>query len=263
MTQSILIIGGGNMGGAMATRWHATGRYEIHVVDTNASRRDALAKAGIARYATLAEAPAADTVVLAIKPQQFHEQRDAWTRDLTARAPLLISIMAGVALVDLQTISPRAVRVMPNLPALIGESMSVLCAPALDEKTRRDVGELFTAIGAVAWLDDEQQMHAATAISGSGPAYLFALMEALQKAATAHGLSPKLARTLVTQTMRGAALLAAGAHDDAATLRAQVTSKGGITQAALEPFAASDFEGMIARVVAAAIARSKQLQAHA
>ncbi len=260
MKQSILIIGGGHMGGAMATRWHATERYDVHVVDTNADRRAALLAQGITCHAALAEMSQADVVVLAIKPQQFADYRVELSRGLQGKTPLLISIMAGIALAEIEAMVPRAVRVMPNLPALIGESMSVLCAPTLDDKSKTTVDALFTAIGSVAWLADETQMHAATAISGSGPAYLFALMEALEHAAIAQGLPPLLARQLITQTMRGAALLADGASDDAATLRAHVTSKAGITEAALKPFADSDFEGMIARVVAAAIARSKQLQ---
>ena len=129
----------------------------------------------------------------------------------------------------------------------------------LPEAKRKSVAQRVEAIGRVAWVEDEEALHAVTAISGSGPAYLFAFMEAMQHAASLHGLSPELARELVTQTMKGAALLASQSPDDAATLRAQVTSKGGTTEAALAAFALGDFTGLVKAVVDAASRRSKAL----
>lgn len=256
MSQPIIIIGGGNMGGAIATRWPTA---DIHIVEQNAARRGELSSRGITCHAALADAPRGGLYLLAIKPQQFAEYSGELAAALKGNSPLLVSIMAGITLADLQKISPRAVRVMPNLPATIGESMSVLCAPSLDEKARAEVRNLFAHIGAVAWVEEEAQLHAVTAISGSGPAYLFALMEALQLAATKHGLDAKLAADLIAQTMRGAALLADQSSDDAATLRAQVTSKGGTTEAALQAFTTGDLNGVVERAVGAAIARSKAL----
>ena len=244
----------------MARRWHAATPGSVHVVESDPSRREALSAEGIACYAMLADAPQSDTYLIAIKPQQFADFALEMKNRLSgASPPLILSIMAGITLSQLHPISPRAVRIMPNLPAIIGESMSVACAPALDAPTREYVTTLLARIGSVAWVEDESMLHAVTAISGSGPAYLFTFMEALQQAAIASGLDAALAKKLVTQTMRGAALLADQSTDDAATLRAQVTSKGGTTEAALAAFAAGNLAALVANAVAAAEEKSKAL----
>ena len=260
MTQHpIIIIGGGNMGGAIASRWHAAQAGCVHVIEHDAKRRKALGDLGITTHVSLEHAPLAASYLLAIKPQQFEENVSEFRHIMLDREPLLISIMAGVSLAALKKISPRAVRVMPNLPAIIGESMSVACAPGLDIPSEKTVTMLFESIGAVAWVEDEEQLHAVTAISGSGPAYIFAFMEALQHAAIAAGLDPELASHLVAQTLRGTALLAEQSPIDIATLRAQVTSKGGTTEAALKALATGKLDALIARAVKAADARSKSL----
>lgn len=258
MTHSILILGGGNMGGAIARILHAQGIFSVNVVESVASRRDALAALGIPVYASLDQAAPADILMLAIKPQQFSETLEV-IKEIAKNAPLLVSIMAGVPLASLHAISSRAVRVMPNLPALIGESMSVACAPGLPKTDRVIVNQLLESIGAVEWVEDENQLHAITAISGSGPGYIFAFMEALEKASLALGLNRELAKKLVRQTLRGAALLADTSAEEMATLRANVTSKGGTTEAALRIF--EDQKGMeiLSAMVEAAIKRSKQL----
>jgi len=260
MTQHpIIIIGGGNMGGAIASRWHSAQAGCVHVVEHDAARREILGALGITTHASLEHAPLAASYLLAIKPQQFTENIAEFKHVMSDREPLLISIMASVPLSALQEISPRAVRVMPNLPAIIGESMSVACAPGLDSGARKTVTMLFDSIGAIAWVEQEEQLHAVTAISGSGPAYVFAFMEALQQAATEAGLSPELATQLVNQTLRGAALLAGQSPVDVGTLRAQVTSKGGTTEAALHTLVDGKFAALISRAVKAADARSKSL----
>lgn len=255
----IIIIGGGNMGGAIAKRWHEAKAGCVHVVEHDAKRRKALSDLGITTHASLEHAPLAASYLLAIKPQQFTENSTEFKHIMSDREPLLISIMAGVPLKALKKISPRAVRVMPNLPAIIGESMSVACAPGLDKTSEETVTKLFDAIGAIAWVEDEKQLHAVTAISGSGPAYVFAFMEALEQAATNAGLDPELAAHLVAQTLRGAALLAEQSPIDVATLRAQVTSKGGTTEAALHALNEGKLAELIGRAVKAADARSKSL----
>ena len=259
MQHSIRIIGGGNMGGAIAKALHASPDFSVHVIETDAARRSAFAVLGIPAHATLDEAPAADGYLLAIKPQQFAEFAPILTRNLGGTSPLLISIMAGIPLAALQAISPHALRAMPNLPALIHESMSVLCAPSLDDASRAMAEKLFTSIGAVAWVEDEAALHAVTAISGSGPAYVFAFMEALENAATAQGLSPELARQLVQQTVRGAALLADQSTEQFSRLREQVTSKGGTTEAALQAFSEGQFSSLVDTAIKAASARSSAL----
>jgi pyrroline-5-carboxylate reductase len=255
---TLIIIGGGNMGGAIAARWLEAGIGEIHVVEHNEIRRAELTAHGLTAHATLADAPAGDAYLLAIKPQQFAASADA----LKAGIPdgtLLVSIMAGVPLAQLATIHSRVARVMPNLPALIGESMSVACAPSLDEAGRELVSTLFFTVGDCVWLEDEAQMHAATAISGSGPAYLFAVMEALEAAAVEHGLNATLARELVAQTMIGSALLADHCEDDVATLRRNVTSPGGTTEAALKILSTDTLNDLFSKAVSNAVERSKSL----
>ena len=260
MTQRpILIIGGGNMGGAMALRLHAAHPGSVAVVEHDSARRTGLTTHGIATYATLEEAPGAATYLLAIKPQQWGDVARPLSEHLGGDTPLLLSIMAGIPLAQLHAVSPRAVRIMPNLPAVIGESMSVACAPTLDAATRATVTDIFSQIGRVAWVEDEEQLHAITAISGSGPGYVFAFMEALEHAAKAQGIAPELARQLVRQTLCGAALLASQSPETVATLRAQVTSKGGTTEAALTHFAQGDLEGLVRRAVDAAATRSRVL----
>ncbi|MES2984351.1 MAG: pyrroline-5-carboxylate reductase [Pseudomonadota bacterium] len=255
----IIIIGGGKMGGAIAARWHDAAIAPIHVVEHDKARRAELAAYGIAPHALLADAPRGEVYLLAIKPQQFAAIVPELKTSFAEGSPLLLSIMAGISLEALAQITPRVARIMPNLPALIGEGMSVACAPALDEKTRDRISELFFAVGDCVWVEDEQQMHATTAISGSGPAYLFAVMEALQAAAVTHGLSPHLARELVTQTMVGAALLADHCEDDVTTLRRNVTSPGGTTEAALTILNEDTLRELFNNAITAAVNRSKEL----
>ncbi len=259
MNHSILIIGGGNMGGAIARALHSTPDFSVNVVEADEARRNAFSVHGIPNFTRLSDAPKADAYLLAIKPQQFANYTSEMKSALGDTTPLVISIMAGIPLAALHAISPRAVRVMPNLPAMIHESMSVLCAPAFDAASRSVAEKIFTTIGAVAWVEAEEQLHAVTAISGSGPAYVFAFMEALIAAATEQGLSPELARALVTQTLRGASLLADQSNESPATLRAQVTSKGGTTEAALLALTEGKFDSIIKAATLAAAKRSRDL----
>lgn len=256
---AILIVGGGFMGGALAQQWLHEG-WPVTVVEPSGARRGELTAIGLTCHATLVDAPRTAVVVLAIKPQQFAESQTALAEAMGGQTPpLLISMLAGTPLAALQKVSPRAMRVMPNLPAQIGEGMSVLCAPGLDRKDCVTSEQLFGAVGVTAWVESEAQLHAITAISGSGPAYLFAFMEGLEQAALAHGLRSELAKLLVIKTMRGAALMADGASQDVASLRAQVTSKGGTTQAALEALLGGNFAAVISAAVDAAVARSEAL----
>ncbi len=255
MTSSILILGAGNMGGALARCWHKAG-VEVQVVARNPERAAALGALGIPTTDSLKNAPNG-TLVLAIKPQQFAAMVDELKPHTASRC--VISVMAGVTLEALSALSPNVVRVMPNLPAAIGESMSIACAPAADAATRQTITRLFTACGRVAWIEDEAMMHAAIGIAGSGSGYVFTFMAALHAAAVARGFTPETARQLVAQTFRGAALMAEGAPESFAVLAANVASPNGTTQAAYDALAAGDFESLIARAVDAAINRSKAL----
>lgn len=256
MSPPIIILGGGNMGGALASRWHQAELGVVHVVETNAARADVLRAAGIIVHESLTNTPSG-TLVIAIKPQQFAAMKEEIT--IYAARGTLVSIMAGVMLETLTALSPRAVRVMPNLPAMVATSMSVACAPAADVEMRARVTQLFEAVGHIAWVENETLLTAATAISGSGPGYIFAFMEALEAAAVAHGLDAETARMLVRQTLHGSALLATAAPESFATLRESVTSPGGVTQAALATFYRAGFNGMMHNTIAAAIKRSEEL----
>lgn len=259
MKHPILILGGGNMGGALARCWQAARIAPVVVVEQDAARRAVLAAEGITCHAALEDAPrACAALVLAIKPQQFVPMQQMLTQ-WVGKETLLVSIMAGIPLADLQQVAAQAVRVMPNLPALIGESMSVAYASALQERQHAFVTLLFEAVGKIAWVEEEAQLHAVTAISGSGPGYVFAFMEALEAAAMHLGLAPELARMLVAQTLRGAALLADQSSDNTATLRRNVTSPGGTTQAALAVFSEKHLARLVEEATVAAARRSQEL----
>jgi pyrroline-5-carboxylate reductase len=254
----ILLIGGGQMGAALAACWRD--RFDgtaITIAETHETRRAELRAQGFDAPDEL-EVPedGFGIVVLAVKPQGFAQLRPA-LEQLVGNATL-VSIMAGIDLAALQHITEFAARVMPNTPATIGEGMSAICAPGLPDERLADVKALFSAAGHVVMIDDEAQMHAVTAISGSGPAYVFAFMEALEDGAKALGLDATTARALVMQTVRGATLLADQQGGDAARLRAAVTSPGGTTQAALEQLQPG-LTALLLQSVKAAAARSKIL----
>jgi len=174
-----------------------------------------------------------------------------------------VSIAAGIRIEDLaRWLGPGAtlVRSMPNRPALIGAGVSALYAPpGTPAALSALAGELLAAVGRVVWVDREPLIDSVTAVSGSGPAYFFLLIEALEAAAIAEGLPAAAARTLAIATAEGAARLAATSSDDPATLRAQVTSKGGTTAAALAVLEGADVRAIVARAVAAAARRAKEL----
>jgi pyrroline-5-carboxylate reductase len=256
---SILIIGGGHMGGALALRWKQVG-YPVTVVERDVARHAFFSTHTIPCVAALAHVTTPFTImVLAVKPQQFSELLSELTQNTTQSGAIILSIMAGISLAALQKISPNAVRIMPNLPVTVGEGMSVGFTTSPDASMRAIVQELFAAIGDFAWIEDEALLHAVTAISGSGPGYVFAFMEAIEEAAKTLGLTPALAHQLTCQTLRGTALLAAQSEASPSLLRAQVTSPGGTTEAALSTFTQQGFAHVILEGIRAATARSKAL----
>jgi pyrroline-5-carboxylate reductase len=258
-TTSLLLIGGGNMGMALAQCWlDAFENIDLTIAETDPERRAALQAQGYHAPDEL-EMPenGFDAIVLAVKPQGFAALVPQLQQ--IAGEATLVSIMAGISVEQLGTVSAHVARVMPNTPVSIGEGMSAIYASALDEERLTLVKELFGATGHIVMLDNEAQMHAVTAISGSGPAYVFAFMEAFEAAALQIGLDATTARALVVQTVRGAALLADEQGGDAATLRAQVTSPNGTTYAALQQLAAHDLNSTVLSAVQAAAQRSKEL----
>jgi pyrroline-5-carboxylate reductase len=262
----ILLIGFGNMGQALVRGWLAKGRSArgIEVVDPVPAARAVATRLGVAARGELASAGMADVVVLAVKPHQLAEVLPQCV-DLARDGAVFLSIAAGKTLGEIERgLAPRAavVRAMPNTPAAIGQGMTALVANAAATKRQREVcAELLAAVGAVAWLADERDMDAVTAISGSGPAYVFLLVECLEQAAIDLGLAAPLAKQLALATVAGAAAYAAAAGDAPAELRRRVTSPNGTTQAALEVLMAENdgMRALLARATRAAAERSREL----
>lgn len=236
---NIYFIGGGNMAGAIigGLKQNGFNMSAITVLELDADKRHALSRElGIITTDNYTTFNLADVIVLAVKPQQLRQVCSTLQPHLSQPLgkQLLVSIAAGVRSKDISRWLagyPAIVRVMPNTPAQIGAGISALYAlPAVDTKQRQQASMILEAVGKVLWLDDEKEMDAVTAISGSGPAYVFYLIEALQEAGLALGLKPEAARLLALETFAGASLLATQSDTDVKTLRAQVTSKGGTTE---------------------------------
>ncbi len=264
----ILIIGGGQMGGALARGFaHAgAGASSITLIEPSLDKRNRFAAEGFAVASSLADL-AADyhprASLLAIKPQGFASLAADLGAFYRARpAHLFLSILAGTTLAHLsEALGEHApiVRVMPNTPSLIGEGISACVAlPSVDAAMRADASRLLRSVGEVVWLEQESQMDLVTALSGSGPAYMFHLLECLIQAAVARGLPEDTARQLAISTMRGASGLALTSPAPLASLRTNVTSPGGTTEAALAVLMPS-LSPLIEQAIDAAIARAKAL----
>jgi pyrroline-5-carboxylate reductase len=234
----LLIIGGGNMGQALAKGWRKAGlrREDIIIVQRNPDKHAALAEdfTVIGHLDELTVAPAVS--VLAMKPKSFREAGSGLKEWLAHTDTLLTSVMAGTPLAAIQKTAPKArvARVMPNTPSKVGEGMSIACAPALGQADADVISALFQCVGKVVWLEQEDEIHAATAIAGSGPAFVFAFMEAMQEAALSMGMDAQTADILVRQTFLGAATQASASTEAIADMRVAVTSPGGVTQAGLQ-----------------------------
>lgn len=273
MKRSIVLIGFGNMGQALAKGWLDRGidAGAIRVVDPEPRVRDVATKLGMDASATPADAlravhdgEAPDVVVLAVKPAQIDDALGAVVGASAGEPPLVLSIAAGKRIESLTArlgADAPVVRAMPNTPAAIGRGMTVMCASAsVGDRQRALATELMSAVGAVEWVDDEALMDAVTAVSGSGPAYVFALIEALTRAGVAAGLDEPLATRLATVTVAGAGAYAEASNEAAGELRRRVTSPGGTTEAALRVLMADDAFGvLLERAVAAATARGREL----
>ena len=259
-------IGGGNMAAALVGGLLARGTPagSIRVVEPVATQRDALrTRFGIETFEQAGSDALAgiDLVVLAVKPQQMREA-------VAALAPLLgdalvVSVAAGIRARDLSRWlggHRRIVRAMPNTPALIGMGVTGLAAlPATSAADRETAERVLGAVGPTVWVDDEALLDAVTALSGSGPAYVFLFMEALQDAALALGLDTQQARALTLHTVAGAAQLALNSDEPPATLRERVTSRGGTTAAALAVLEAGGLRGLISQALEAAQRRSVEM----
>ncbi len=261
----ITFLGGGNMANAIlgGLRQQGFAASDMQVVEPVADNRTQLSKTFGVRCVAAIDAAAleCDVLVLAVKPQQLREAVTPLSGKL--KQQLVISIAAGVRLVDLGRWLgnyTRLVRVMPNTPALIGAGISGLWAGAgVDDTGRAAAEKILGAVGQTLWIATETQMDAITAVSGSGPAYVFHFIEALRDAGLELGLSANAANKLAIETMLGAARLAARSEDDVAVLRQRVTSKGGTTEAALASMAKDHLKETIIRAIKAANDRSRAL----
>lgn len=268
MTQDILaFIGGGNMARSLIGGLVARGRpaASIRVAEPQAALREALAADfGVGVHASASEAAdGAGTWVLSVKPQVMRAVCGELATLAARSRPLVVSIAAGVTAgqIDQWLGGDQAVvRTMPNTPSLLGAGATGLYAnPRVTDAGRALAESLMSAVGLAAWIPDEAQMDAVTAVSGSGPAYVFLLAEALQAAGVAQGLAAGTARDLANQTLLGAARMLVETGDDAATLRKRVTSPGGTTQAAIESFEANGLRRLVDEAVAAAARRGREL----
>lgn len=261
----ISFIGGGNMAaaliGGMLKRGYSAAA--IQVVELVPAARERLTEQFGVRCAAVADDAvlACDVLVLAVKPQQLRDALAPLAGRLARQ--LVLSIAAGVRMADIARWLGDyrcVVRAMPNTPALVGAGIAGLCADAsVDREQRRTANAVLEAVGQTVWIDDESQMDAVTAVSGSGPAYVFYFIEALQAAGEALGFSPDTARALAIETFSGATKLAAESNESPTLLRERVTSKGGTTEAALQSLDADHVAVAISRAVAAACARGKVL----
>ena len=253
MTAPIWLLGCGNMGGALLARWRAEDMGPVAVIDPAVPGGEMPTEGGSGKGGP-------DVLVLAVKPQVWR----AAVAPLVARTgplTLVVSVMAGVTTAELASVFPGAaiIRAMPNTPAAIGQGVTALFTTAGD-LAEGAAEALFSAAGATVWLEDEADFDAVTAVSGSGPAYVFAFIEALAAAGAAAGLEPGLAARLARATVTGAAALAALDATPASALRERVTSPGGTTAAGLAVLLPG-LTPLLEATVTAAATRSRELGA--
>jgi pyrroline-5-carboxylate reductase len=265
--EKIALLGGGNMGRALVGGMIKQGarRESITVGEAFETARRAIEKEfGVTALPDNAAAVEdASLVVIAVKPQDVGAVLAPLAGVLQKNRALVLSVAAGIRTASLERWcgeSVLVVRAMPNRPALVGAGATALFAgDGVQGSERKRAENVMSAAGDVVWVDDEDLLDVVTALSGSGPAYFFLLAEAMMKAATKLGLKEDAARRLAIGTLHGAGLMAQQSDGDLARLRAEVTSKGGTTEAALHAFEADGFERVVARALAAATKRSREL----
>jgi pyrroline-5-carboxylate reductase len=261
---TIALAGAGKMGGAMLTGWLAGGLdpKRVVVIEPHPSPEiGALAAQGIRLNPTAKDAGEVDTLVVAVKPQSFREAGAAF-KPFTGPSTLVVSIMAGTTIAVLEAVcGGSVVRAMPNTPAAIGRGITVAVAAKNVSAAQRAIADaLLRTTGSVEWVDKESLMDAVTAVSGSGPAYVFLLAEELARAGVAAGLPAELAGRLARETVAGSGELLHRSELAPATLRQNVTSPGGTTAAALDVLMGPNgLQPLLTRAVAAATQRSKDL----
>jgi pyrroline-5-carboxylate reductase len=264
MIPPLLLVGGGRMGGAMLAGWRERGLSPSVLVDPSPSAAS-LAGSDLTVVSAPQSVPTGfvpAAVVLAVKPQNAAEVLPAHAGH--AGSAVFLSIMAGRTIAGMRALlGERAavVRAMPNTPAAVRQGITVFCpGPGVTDAQRALCDDLLQAIGEVASVEDESLLDPVTAVSGSGPAYVFLLAELMEQAAIEQGIPATLARRLARRTVAGSGALLAAGTEDAAALRVAVSSPGGTTQAALSVLmAAENWPASLHRAIAAATARSREL----
>jgi len=267
----ITFIGGGNMGRAMIGGLLHDGlrSTQVSVVEAKADTAVALINDFSIKLITSIDQIALDdaknnVIVMAVKPQDFKVVSHALSAQLqnSLAKPLILSIAAGIRIADMSRwlAQSRCVRAMPNTPALIGKGITGLFSETGVSQADRELAEgICKAVGQTVWVDEEPLLDAVTALSGSGPAYVFAFLEALQAGGEKLGLDSVTARKLAYATLEGASQLANHSVESASALRERVTSKGGTTAAALEVLKDLDWQAILGKALAAAQERSKTM----
>jgi pyrroline-5-carboxylate reductase len=261
---SLLLVGCGRMGSAMLAGWRERGLGPSFAVDPapDAARNAGLDLTVVDHLGLVPAGFAPSAVVLAVKPQSAAEALPAYAR--FAESAVFLSIMAGRTIGGIQALlggSAAIVRAMPNTPAAVRQGVTVATPSRSVTPGQRELcGELLRAIGLVQWVDQEDLLDPVTAVSGSGPAYVFLLAELMERAAIEQGIAPELARVLARQTVAGSGALLAASAESAAELRKAVTSPGGTTEAALKVLMAADaMPKALSEAIAAATRRSREL----
>ena len=263
----LTVLGAGNMGRALIGGLLRRGMRaeQITVGESHEGARAALSRElGLTATADNAAAiRTANLVVLAVKPQDAGSVLTSLAVELQQRLPVVLSVAAGIRIQALQSwcgAGVPVIRAMPNRPALVGAGVTGLYAPAaVDASQRAIAAQIMQSVGEVVWVASEDALDVVTALSGSGPAYFFLLAETMTRAGVSLGLPLDTARRLSIATLHGAGLLAHGSDGDLARLRAEVTSKGGTTEAAVRTLEAAGFNEIIARAIDAATHRSREL----
>jgi pyrroline-5-carboxylate reductase len=266
-TNTIAIVGAGNMGksllaGLIANQYSPD---QLWITDTDTEKLHALKQQFNIHITSQNEEAVkiADVIILAVKPQIIGNLLKSVAPLIQQQKPLVISVAAGIREEHLQNWlggKIPIIRCMPNTPALIGAGASALYANSFVDEAEHELAEsILRAVGMIVWLDDENKMDAVTALSGSGPAYFFLVMEALQTAGEAMGLSSETARLLTLQTAFGAARMALESNDSTKNLRQHVTSPGGTTEAAIHVLEQEKLRETFSKALQAACSRSKEL----
>lgn len=258
--KKLYFLGGGNMCQAIVSGLVKTPLFDITVVDSSADKRQHLQQTyGVQVGEALPDLQADDVLLLAVKPQDMA----AAVAGVNTNGALVLSIAAGLDIATLTALlhNPRIVRIMPNTPAQIGLGVAGLYAQDGVQAADKHIAEqVMQAVGQVHWLGSESRMHAITGISGSGPAYVFYLLDALAQAAEQQGFDAETGRELALATFKGAVALAEQSGLPFAQLQQNVTSKGGTTFAAITAFQEAHIAESIANGVAACVARSEEMQ---